>query len=686
MGASATDSGSTPGAAATLAHRLRGARRRSFVGRAAEVALFREALAADEPPVAVLWLFGPGGVGKSTLVGAFAEVAAEMGRDPVLLDLRGLEPSPGAFEAELARHPATATQQPVLLLDTFERAVGLEDWLRDAFLPTLPAGAITVVASRSPPGPAWRRDPGWRELLRVISLRNLDREDARRLLADGALDEALHERVLDVTHGHPLALALLLDAVSQDGRSATVDLAGMPDVVATLMAGFVDGVPGAGHRLALAAAAQARFTTAALMRRITGESDGDALFTWLRGLSFMDATPQGLCPHDLARDVIDADLRWRDPEAHADVHGRVREFVVDAIRSGRADQGAIADLVFLHRSNPAAPSMWDWASLGRVYAEPMRPADRPAILDMVRRHEGDASAAIAAHWIERRPGDFTVFREHGSEPVGFIADLELHDTTEEDRAPDPGTVAAWAHAERHAPVRPGDEVVMARLFMDAEAYQDVSRSLNVVTILSTRRWVSSPRLAWYYLAVANLAVLEPMMAYIHFERASDADFEVGGRRYAVFGRDWRREDGIAWLERMAERELATDAPPPAPPEMGAPDLALGRREFAEEVRRALRELHRPDVLAASPLARSRLMRGQGASLRELIEEAIGTLGEHPRTSRLARAVHCTYVRPAPTQEAAAELLGLPFSTYRGHLTRGIDSIVDLLWERELYGN
>ena len=50
---------------------------------------------------------------------------------------------------------------------------------------------------------------------------------------------------------------------------------------------------------------------------------------------------------------------------------------------------------------------------------------------------------------------------------------------------------------------------------------------------------------------------------------------------------------------------------------------------------------------------------------------------------LVRALERTYLRPAPTQEAAAELLGLPFSTYRGHLTRGVERVVDWLWRREL---
>jgi hypothetical protein len=623
------------------------------------------------------------------LLAAFADAAAEVGRAPVVLDLRGLEPSPPAFEAELAR--LGGADMSVLLIDAFEAALGLEDWLRETFLPSLPAGALTVIAGRAPPSPAWRRDSGWREVLRVVSLRNLDRDDARQLLSGSTLDPAVRERILDVTHGHPLALALLIDAVTQDrslAEAGRLDLPSVPDVVAPLMASFLDGVPSPTHRLALATAAQARFTTAALLRRAVGDRQGDELFAWLRGLSFMDATPNGLCPHDLARDVIDADLRWRDPETHAQVHGRVREVVVESIAraEGRARQRAAADLIFLHRSNPAAPALWDWESLGRVYAETMRPEDRAAVLDMVRRHEGPAAETIAAHWMDHRPDGFTVFREHGAEPVGFLLHLPLHETTEQERSADPGAVAAWAHAERHAPVRATDEVLMGRTFMDREAHQEISRSLNVVTILSTQEWLSRPRLAWYHIAVANLTTLEPMMAYIHFDRARDADFIVGDRWYAMFARDWRREGGVAWLERMGERELATEPPPAAPPETSAPMLAISRRDFADAVRGALRDLHRPDLLAGNPLMRARLVRdAPGSSLRDLIEEALGTLAEHPRTVKLARAVEITYLRPAPTQEAAAELLGLPFSTYRGHLVRGIDAIVDQLWERELYG-
>jgi hypothetical protein len=38
-----------------------------------------------------------------------------------------------------------------------------------------------------------------------------------------------------------------------------------------------------------------------------------------------------------------------------------------------------------------------------------------------------------------------------------------------------------------------------------------------------------------------------------------------------------------------------------------------------------------------------------------------------------------------TQEAAAERLGLPFRTYRRHLTKGIEELIEVMWSQELYG-
>jgi hypothetical protein len=97
-------------------------------------------------------------------------------------------------------------------------------------------------------------------------------------------------------------------------------------------------------------------------------------------------------------------------------------------------------------------------------------------------------------------------------------------------------------------------------------------------------------------------------------------------------------------------------------------------------------------LSRNPLLRTRLVHdraGDGepgaATLETLVRAAVETLREHPRDDKLWRAVERTYVRPAATQERAAAALGLPFSTYRRHLTQGVDRVVAWLWDQELYG-
>src|SRR4051794_8934204 len=251
-------------APATVADRLGSVRRRRFAGRAAELELFREALEAPAPPFNVLWIHGVGGVGKTTLLEALAEQAEAAGPAPVRVDLRGMEPSPAAFEAELARAlgvpeggsaPAAlaARERPVLLVDTFEAAAGLEDWVRERLAPALPAGALLVIAGRRAPGAGWRRDPGWSDLLRVGSLRNLEPTDSRAYLRAAGGPEPRHEEVVGLTHGHPLALSLVVDVLAQReaGGGEPVRLGGMPDVVRELLECFLAGVPSRRDRFAL---------------------------------------------------------------------------------------------------------------------------------------------------------------------------------------------------------------------------------------------------------------------------------------------------------------------------------------------------------------------------------------------------------------------------------------------------
>jgi len=122
-------------------------------------------------------------------------------------------------------------------------------------------------------------------------------------------------------------------------------------------------------------------------------------------------------------------------------------------------------------------------------------------------------------------------------------------------------------------------------------------------------------------------------------------------------------------------------------------VVLSQDEFGQAVRDALRDFARPDLLRASPLLRSRLIVEQAgaqaapaeraARLQTLLREGAESLQASPRDSKLYRAVYHTYIQPLATQEQVAELLDLPFSTYRRHLKAGLARVAEALWSREI---
>jgi hypothetical protein len=695
-----------PGPSERVTDRLAVARYQRFVGRTAEIDLFRQALLSPQPPFAVLHVHGPGGIGKSALLREYGRVAGELGLPTIWLDGRDLDPSPSDFlyalgqalglEQDASPQAALAAQpHGVLFVDTYETLASLDAWMRETLVPQLPSGFLVVLAGRDPLGTGWRADPGWQELVRVVSLRNLSPDESRLYLDKLGIPDTQHPGVLAFTHGHPLALALVTDMLAREGGRESFLPEHAPDVMQALLERFVHQIPSERHRAALEVCAHTRVTTEALLAETIGEEHASELFAWLRTLSFVEQGPQGVFPHDVAREVLDADLRWRNPEDYRELHSRVRRHVVRTLQetSGREQQRAAFDLLYLHRGNPIIRPIHDWDALTAGYAEPAAPADLPDILSLVHRHEGAASAEIAAYWAERQLGSFTICRGAGGEVIGFVAALLLRQATPEDLVTDPAIAAAWDFASRHGPVRPGEELIYHRFQMGRDTYQAVSPAMNVMAMTCALHWVTNHRLAWSFLAVAEPDIWHPVFTYLNLQRSPEAGFAVDARSYTVYTHDWRRESAPVWLNVMSKREMATGLEIPAgEASRPAPLVVLSEPEFIAAARQALRDYTRPGALAKNPLLRSRLTVDQAtgeptpAVLQSLIREAAAQLRGNPRTEKLYRAIRHTYLEPAATQELAAELLGLPFSSYRRHLTAGVEYITRWLWQRELHGS
>ena len=276
--------------------------------------------------------------------------------------------------------------------------------------------------------------------------------------------------------------------------------------------------------------------------------------------------------------------------------------------------------------------------------------------------------------------------------LGFVASLTLRDPSAPDAEADPAIRAAWAFAHRRGRLREGEEMVHHRFHISCDRYQEMSPIFNLISMRATFAPLEHNHLAWSFVAHSDPARWAPMMRYVNFERADDAGFSVGGRDYAVFAHDWRVEPFDAWWEQLGERSMSAEPFGEETPERPAvPGVVLSESEFTTCVRQALRDYTRPAALAVNPLLQSRLLSaGAGEScgatgLQALLREALDTLNQSPRDEKFHQALLYTYFQPAVTQEGAAERLGLPFSTYRYHLARGTERIVEWLWARELGG-
>ncbi len=681
------------GAAGTLGELL--ARRgRRFVGRSRERELFVRALTESPAPFPVLHVHGPGGVGKTALLDVYAELAATHDAHVVRIDGRALPPTPPDLLDALgsglvvstdgtvaARRPASRL---VLLLDGYELLEPVDEWVREWLLPKLPASAVTVLSGRAAPGPAWLTDPAWRELLLVIPLRGLGRKEAYEYLDEcGVHDGPVRDRIISLAHGHPLGLSLLTEVALRRGAAA-VDPPG-PDLVGTLLRRLIETVPDGPHRRALDVCALARVTTESLLRDALEVDDAHELFSWLRSLSFVEDAPEGLCPHDLAREALEADLRWRDPESYRSVVRGIRRHVIGRLgsTSGREQQRVLLDAKYLHRLQPESRVWADWESFGRHHVEPAQPADLAAIRDIVGQWEGDESAALAQHWWTLQPDAFAVVRHHDGQVRGCLATVDLSRAAQAEIAVDPCAVAAWRHASARSG-RAGDPIVQGRFSLDREAGQRPSPTMNLAPVVSIQRWLATPGLTMAFLTLADPEYWDDYFAFFEIRRVPDADVDLGGRRYGLFVRDFRQLPLDRWLDLMFERDLAGhDAAAPDPP----PGPELSRADFDRAVRQALRDLRRTGLLARNPLVRSRLVLGHDpgdapAALAAVVRETAGRLRDDPRDEKLFRVLDRTYLRPAATQERAAEVLDLPLSTYKRHLRRSVERLVADLWEHE----
>lgn len=686
----------------SLANRLNTERHRQFVGRKTEINSFRSALISSELPFQVLYIFGPGGIGKTSLLRQFLQECDRLLVRSIYLDTRNLDPTPesllNGLSIDLSLQPselpleilASQKERMVIFLDTYENLSALDDWLRESFLPQLSDNILVAIASRLAPSAPWRSDPGWQALVKIIPLRNLSPEESKIYLSNRNIPQSEHQGVLDFTHGHPLALSLVADDFTQK-QNTYFQPSNSLNIVKTLLERFFQDLPTPQHLTVLEACALVRLMNEELLKQILELEDVRELFQWLWSLSFIETGQMGLFPHDLAREALIADLRWRNPERYIQLHHQARAYYMRKLQEtqGQEQHRVLFDYIFLHRDNPAVRPRFVWQENSSFLTDTIKNGDRPYLKAMVEKHEGEESAKILEYWLDRQPQGVIVFRDRFNQPVGFVLILALHLCQPEDLQIDPGANSCWHYLQNHAPLRSGEGATVFRFWLAQDTYQEVSPIQSLILINFVQHHRLTPKLAYTFFVCANPDFWTAMFAYADLARITEAEFVVGEKSYGVYGHDWRIVSPSAWQELLAQREIAASAQAIIPSQITEPVIVLSEAEFTEAVKDALKHFAQPDLLEHNSLLKSKLILEKSNTenkvtvLQHLFREIVNSWQSTPKDVKLYRVLNRTYFNPAPTQEEAAELLDLPFSTYRRHLKAGIERLTEALWQREI---
>nr|WP_277750790.1 BTAD domain-containing putative transcriptional regulator [Nonomuraea polychroma] len=533
-----------------------------FVGRGTERAAFQDLLRSRGERLGLVFVRGPAGIGKSTLLRKLADDATAAGRQ--VWHLHGSAIADARERLERFAEELAGVSGPVLLIDSFEKLGDLEPWFRHEYLRKLPGNAIIVVAGRTGPSAAWLTDPAWSGAIVIRHLEALTAREAAALLEARGVDPGLRRSIVDFAVGNPFALSLAaevgrsMSATGQPSRREAVRY--VVDNVLALVAG---DVPTNLHWWALYVCAHARHTTEDLLGAVVPGDRAAELFDWLRAQPYVETAAHGLDVNGVLREALDHHLRWRDPVGYERMHRRIRHYVMDEllrdVRDPHACVAVMRTIGHLRRRGGVMRRYVSSVGEADVRASGATPADHDELVTMARETHGEFTAASVRFWLGRQPGAFSLLRCRTSNRLrAFMSWLTLRLPEREDLEADPVVGDIWHDVSRRMAVPPGAHIAIARHLICPSFEAKPSPITDVFQAWMMRGWLHEPGLAASYLVVANGQLWRPLMDYL-----GQYELECVGAEYpyAIFGHDWLADPPEEWRNHHLDEELWAESHP-----------------------------------------------------------------------------------------------------------------------------
>ena len=636
----------------SLRDRLAGEEEAVFVGRTDELSQVDAVLDGRDERV-VVFLHGPGGIGKTTLLHRLVRRAERLGWATAVHDARDLADREPAAAALLDW--AAQQDRAMVAIDTWEGSGAGVLFLRDDVLSQLPEDTVIILAGRGEPDPDWW-GPSWTRLTLALGLVPLDPHDSLRLLALHGINDT--HRASDLAGwaaGSPLALVMAAAAGPEWDPSD--DTSTLP-LVTRLSARIVDGGVPEERLGALAVAAVARVVTPTVLAAALPGSDAADAYGWLEERSYAEPFAGGIRLHSLVAGVVRSEATQRHPDLMRDVRRRVADhFWARALRAGSP---TVPDLLHLIQ-DPEVRWGIGWDEDAHYRVDRVRPGDIDVLATYWTTWGETEQWVWVRRYLEEAPEVVGVARNR----AGLVRGVMI--STSARSAPplclsDPD-FGPWIEHARAAD--PDGNAVLWRLTNDLTGRADypVQSLLGAAGI--RRSGLANPRRV--YLPINPKAPhAVAFAAAVGAERVPELTMTVGTEPIECHLADLGPGGVIGAYRDMVYREVGLVPPTPEP----APGLA---------VRDVLRSWDDPVALAASPLAEGTTVVERAESVRRLVRTAVETAFGAGRGDAFTRTIiEEGYLDRSSSHEATARRLGLSRASYFRRLREGAERVAACL--------
>jgi len=473
----------------TLAHLLKDSRAH-LIGRDRELALLRDCI--GERGVPVIHVCGSFGIGKTALLDCFESWLADNAIPCFRISGAHVEPTPDGILAAfgdalgapceslraLTRRLTALDRDPVLIIDDVDALRLADTWLRHGLAPALPVGARLILAGRLTATAAWTRE--FCALFLPLPLGPLERSDVMAMPAMQGLAPALAERVHEVSGGHPLSLAMALQAARAGGL-------GLDCNPCTLVQSLLAASDDPRLRRMVEAASVVRRFTRELASAMLPAKDCEAYDSFLT-LPFIHRDLEGAYVAEPVRAGMAGAVIAAEPQRYAVLHDAAAVWITGRLATANAAERwrYMADLLYLvpHATIRNAFFPPD-AVLPTV--EPAEPADLPSIRRIAAERLDAVECRIVNAWLNFLPHRFSVAREDAGAVVAFYVCARATDPLDEIAALDP-LLRDW---HRHLADHPAEgEVLFLRSMAPWASEHSAAWSACVLDVkrLYLERW------------------------------------------------------------------------------------------------------------------------------------------------------------------------------------------------------